>query len=67
MVNLSNYFSKKFDIALIDSFIVNGLPLKINNFSRKLRNSSTGYLYHYAFSIVFSLVVIFGIILVRVL
>ena len=67
MLNLSNYFSKKFDIALIDSFIVNGLPLKINNFSRKLRNSSTGYLYHYAFSIVFSLVVIFGIILVRVL
>ena len=31
------------------------------------RSISSGYLYHYAFLIVFSLVVIFGIILARVL
>ena len=67
MVTLSSYFSKKYDIALIDGFFVNGLPNKINNFSEKLKNISTGYLYHYAFSIVFSLVIIFGVILVRII
>ena len=67
MVTLSSYFSKKYDIALIDGFFVNGIPNKINNFSEKLKNISTGYLYHYAFSIVFSLVIIFGVILVRII
>ena len=67
IVMLSSYFSKKYDIALIDGFFVNGIPKKINNFSEKLKNISTGYLYHYAFSIVFSLVIIFGVILVRII
>ena len=64
---LSSFISKKLDLGLIDSIVVNGLPKKINNVSLLLRNVSSGYLYHYAFSIVFSLVIIFGIILMRVL
>ena len=63
----STYFSQKLDLGFIDSSIVNGLPKKINNVSGLLKNMSSGYLYHYAFSIIFSLVVIFGIILMRVL
>ncbi len=65
--NSSTYVSRKLDVGLIDSFIVNGLPKKINSVSGILKNMSSGYLYHYAFSIVFSLVIIFGIILMRVL
>ena len=64
---LSSFISKKLDLGFIDSIVVNGLPKKINNVSILLRNVSSGYLYHYAFSIVFSLVIIFGIILMRVL
>ena len=55
----------KFMNMIIDNFIVNGVPKKINNLSDFLKNSSTGYLYHYAFCIVLSLVVILGIILAR--
>ena len=65
--NSSIYFSQKLDLGFIDSSIVNGLPKKINSVSGLLKNMSSGYLYHYAFSIVFSLVIIFGIILMRVL
>ncbi len=65
--NFSTYVSQKLDLGLIDSSIVNGLPKKINSVSGILKNMSSGYLYHYAFSIVFSLVIIFGIILMRVL
>ena len=65
--NSSKYVSQKLDLGLIDSSIVNGLPKKINSVSGILKNMSSGYLYHYAFSIVFSLVIIFGIILMRVL
>ena len=63
----SSFVSKKLDLGFIDSTIVNGLPKKINDVSLLLRSVSSGYLYHYAFSIVFSLVIIFGIILMRVL
>mgnify|MGYP004074869211 CR=1 FL=1 len=61
------YFSQKLDLGFIDSSIVNGLPKKINSVSGLLKNMSSGYLYHYAFSIIFSLFFIFGIILMRVL
>ena len=64
--NCSSFSSQKLDLGLIDSFIVNGLPKKINAISGFLRNISSGYLYHYAFSIVFSLVIIFGIMLMRI-
>tara|TARA_A100001011_G_scaffold286670_1_gene297438 strand:+ start:16452 stop:18359 length:1908 start_codon:yes stop_codon:yes gene_type:complete len=65
--NSSTYLSQKLDLGFIDISIVNGLPKKINSVSGLLKNMSSGYLYHYAFSIVFSLVIIFGIILMRVL
>ena len=64
---VSHIAATKFDIKVIDSFFVNGLPRKINKLSGYFKSISSGYLYHYAFLIVFSLVVIFGIILTRVL
>jgi NADH-quinone oxidoreductase subunit L len=64
---ISSLLSSKFDIGLIDGFIVNGLPKKINKLSQILKSLSSGYLYHYAFLFVFSIVVIFGIILARIL
>ena len=64
---ISHLAATKFDIKVIDSFFVNGLPRKINKLSGYFKSISSGYLYHYAFLIVFSLVVIFGIILTRVL
>ena len=67
MKSISYHAATKFDIKIIDSFVVNGLPRRINRLSSFFRSISSGYLYHYAFLIVFSLVVIFGIILARVL
>ena len=67
MKKSSLYFSNKMDIALIDGLIVNGIPKRINILSTYLRTISSGYLYHYAFLIVLSLVIIFAVILVRVL
>ena len=64
---ISSLLASKFDIGLIDGFIVNGLPKKINKLSQILKSLSSGYLYHYAFLFVFSIVVIFGIILARIL
>ena len=67
MKKTSLYFSNKMDITLIDGFIVNGIPKRINIISTYLRTISSGYLYHYAFLIVLSLVIIFAVILVRIL
>jgi len=67
MKKTSIFVTHKLDIGIIENVFVNGVPKKINSFSKILKKTSSGYLYHYAFSIVFSLVVIFGIILVRVL
>lgn len=64
---ISIIFLEKIDISLLDRSIVNGLPKTINKVSQIFKNASSGYLYHYAFLIVFSIVVIFGIILARIL
>ena len=64
---ISIIFLEKIDISLLDRSIVNGLPKTINKVSKIFKNTSSGYLYHYAFLIVFSIVVIFGIILARIL
>ena len=64
---ISIIFLEKIDISLLDRSIVNGFPKTINKVSQIFKNASSGYLYHYAFLIVFSIVVIFGIILSRIL
>ena len=64
---ISIIFLEKIDISLLDRSIVNGLPKTINKVSQIFKNASSGYLYHYAFLIVFSIVLIFGIILARIL
>ena len=67
MKSISFKMSKNFDLGLIDGWVVNGFPKKINSLAVLFKRKSSGYLYHYAFSIVFSLVIIFGIILARVI
>lgn len=67
MKSTSLKMSKNFDLGLIDGWVVNGFPKKINSLAVLFKRKSSGYLYHYAFSIVFSLVIIFGIILARVI
>ena len=67
MKSTSFKMSKNFDLGLIDGWVVNGIPKKINSLAVLFKRKSSGYLYHYAFSIVFSLVIIFGIILARVI
>ena len=67
MKSTSSKMSKNFDLGLIDGWVVNGFPKKINSLAVLFKRKSSGYLYHYAFSIVFSLVIIFGIILARVI
>lgn len=67
MKSTSFKMSKNFDLGLIDGWVVNGFPKKINSLAVLFKRKSSGYLYHYAFSIVFSLVIIFGIILARVI
>lgn len=67
MKSISFKMSKNFDLGLIDGWVVNGFPKKINSLAILFKRKSSGYLYHYAFSIVFSLVIIFGIILARVI
>ena len=51
------------DNKIIDYSVVNGIPRKIVKFSLLLRNIHSGYLYHSAFSIILSLVLIFGFII----
>ena len=45
------------DVKLIDGLMVNGSAKSVGWFSSKIRNMQTGYLYHYAFSMIIGLVV----------
>ena len=47
---------KKSDEKIIDGYLVNGLANLINTFSMKIRLFQSGYLYHYAFTMIISLV-----------
>ena len=61
---IPNYFNKlgtfmwnKADKLLIDHTLVNGIARIVKNFSLKIRFLQTGYLYHYAFTMIVSLVI----------
>tara|TARA_B100001750_G_C15341428_1_gene512470 strand:- start:14 stop:916 length:903 start_codon:yes stop_codon:yes gene_type:complete len=53
---ISNILWKSSDEKIIDGYFVNGVANLINNLSLKIRNIQSGYLYHYAFTMIISLV-----------
>lgn len=52
---LGEFFSRITDSKMIDGWLVNGTANMIAFFARKGRYAQTGYLYHYAFVMIFSL------------
>ena len=56
--NLSNMLWKKTDVAFLDNFIVNGIANRIRIFSSSLRLIQTGYIYHYAFTMIIGLLIL---------
>ncbi len=55
---LGSFFSSVTDAKLIDGLIVNGSAKSVAWFSGVLRQIQTGYLYHYAFSMIFGLLIL---------
>jgi len=51
------------DMKIIDGFLVNGTAKSVAWVSSKIRNMQTGYLYHYAFSMIIGLVVMMALFL----
>ena len=49
------------DRLLIDGLVVNGVARAVNWCSLKVRNVQSGYLYHYAFTMILGLLVLLGI------
>lgn len=54
---LGNFFANVTDAKFIDGFLVNGSGRGVQRISAWLRRTQTGYLYHYAFSMVIGLLV----------
>ena len=52
---LANIVWMKSDVSIIDNFFVNGTANLINFISSKARLMQTGYLYHYAFTMIIGL------------
>ena len=52
---LANIIWMKSDVSIIDNFFVNGTANLINFISSKARLMQTGYLYHYAFTMIIGL------------
>ena len=50
----------KGDVAVIDGLMVNGTAKSVGWIAQRLRNIQTGYLYHYAFSMIIGLCVLLG-------
>ena len=48
------------DVAIIDGVVVNGSARSVARFAGVLRRLETGYLYHYAFTMMIGLVVLVG-------
>ena len=52
---LANIIWMKSDVGIIDNFFVNGTANLVNFISSKVRLMQTGYLYHYAFTMIIGL------------
>ena len=65
-IKIGSFFSKIIDHKLIDQKLIIGIPKIIDRLSFKAKKIQTGYLYHSAFSIIFSLVIILAILMYRI-
>lgn len=57
---IGDIFSRIGDALLIDGYVVNGSAKVVLWFSSVIRHIQTGYLYHYAFSMIFGLIILLG-------
>ncbi len=65
-IKIGSFFSNIIDYKLIDQKLIIGIPKIIDRLSYKAKKMQTGYLYHSAFSIIFSLVIILAILMYRI-
>ena len=65
-IKIGSFFSNIIDHKLIDQKLIIGIPKIIDRLSFKAKKIQTGYLYHSAFSIIFSLVIILAILMYRI-
>lgn len=54
-IKLGQFFWKSIDMRIIDTGLVNGTVNRIGSMASMFRESQTGYLYHYAFVMLFGL------------
>ena len=62
---LGRGFSNTGDRSLIDGLIVNGSARAVGWFSTVTRTFQTGYIYHYAFTMIVALALYLGYLLLR--
>jgi NADH-quinone oxidoreductase subunit L len=60
---LGTFFSAITDAKIIDGFFVNGSAKSVSWFANIIRHVQTGYLYHYAFSMIFGLLILLAYII----
>ena len=65
-IKIGSFFSNIIDHKLIDQKLIIGIPKIIDRLSFKAKKIQTGYLYHSAFSIIFSLVIILAVLMYRI-
>ena len=58
---IGNFLWSKGDVKVIDGFFVNGAARVVAGFSRLVRELQSGYVYHYAFAMIFGLFVLLSI------
>ena len=59
--NIARIMWKSYDEFLIDNLIVNGIAIKIKRLSLQIRRIQTGFIYHYAFVMIISLMTLLWI------
>ena len=52
---ISNFLWKKSDVKVIDNMLINGSANIVSSLSSKIRLLQTGYIYHYAFTMIIGL------------
>ncbi len=58
---IGNFFWRMGDVRIIDGLFVNGAAKVVEGFSRLVRELQSGYVYHYAFAMIFGLFVLLSI------
>jgi NADH-quinone oxidoreductase subunit L len=54
-IRLGHFFWKSVDMRVIDTGLVNGTVNKVSRLASMMRESQTGFMYHYAFVMIFGL------------